>query len=295
MEKTIKTPIICTTVCRNLVDFQKFIQTFKENTPEPYKLIIIDNGSPKEVTDYVRQFENDSIKVLKNETNLGLGISTDQAAHLTEGYEYVFRVDTDVEFLTPDWTLAMMDIIDRNPEVGQVGTPINTGGNRIRRMGFLETDVVVGCCQCVSRRAIDRIETYLKDNKEELIHKIKNYIDNATTGERIKYLLRFLHYVKMGEGYWDPGFYYGVDDFDYSLMIRWLGFKLAVAEKVRIIHKSASENPEWKEVRHKNVWDGWNYFRTKWEIFLDYWDWKDTWDDLLPNRSYKKEYLDTRL
>lgn len=261
---------LCTSVCKNqnLSIFNAFIMSLKQMTYNPFELVIVDNGSGQETKDYLQKILTNNIIVVTNQENFGLGISTDQAVHCFRDAEFLFRLDSDVIFKEKNWDIKMLDTAFKSSLIGQVGTPINTAANRVDREDWIETEMVMGCCQFVKRTAILSIELLLKENKQKLLDKANDWITKDKSNvDKVKRLNLIKKWVMSGEGYWDPNFYYGVDDFEYSLLVKYVGFVCAVAP-IQIEHANSSMNEDWKEIRHKNVNEGFSYFRTKWELIL---------------------------
>lgn len=261
---------IITSVCNNqkATDLMDFIESVKFNTKNPYELIIVDNGSNEDIKKYLRTLLNPDILIIENSSNFGLGISTDQASHCVTT-RHLFRLDSDVVIFKKDWDDIMMGTVRDNENVGQVGTPINTGEVVESGISYNIVDMIMGCCQYIPMTTVDKIVSFLKENREKLIEKANNWMV-LYKGDSEK--LRVLNLIKkcfiVGEGYHDPNFYYGVDDFDYSLTVKYLGSLCASAIQVKIEHRNASMDPTWKDIRHKHVNDGFNYFRLKWEVIL---------------------------
>jgi GT2 family glycosyltransferase len=284
---------ICTVVCRNLNDIVNFVCTVGWNTSEPFELIIVSNNCTEDILSFLKSIESPNIKVIYNKENVGIGTGMMQAMRESQT-DHIFRTDSDV-LVSCHWTTKLMNRCDHE-DIGSVGTVI-TCGNRKNNGRYVETDFQNSSCMYIPRRTITKIDLALAGIQDRVIRKAQ--ADLATYNEKYpgfkSHLRSLISYMQTNKGYWDPGFMYGADDMDYSLMIRYAGLKLAIAPDVIIIHHKRSEDPEFAEVRHKTVMAGFQYFRCKWERILDYYGdvstggWKDTWECLPINRKYFKD------
>jgi len=90
------------------------------NTPEPYDLLVFDNGSSPQMTDYLRSLRDagDVDYLLLSGRNIGK-IGALQMIVRTSPGEILAYADDDVFFL-PGWLEAHLKIIDTYPRVGMV-------------------------------------------------------------------------------------------------------------------------------------------------------------------------------
>lgn len=264
---------IVTSVCRNqkLEDLQQFVESLFTKTNAPYELILVDNGTVidnHEIYSYIQELQHENIKIITFPFNMGLGISSDVGVRATTT-KHIFRVDTDIVFKTADWSSKMIDIYNQFENIGSV-CPGNTSNAIMNSAGYMEADTIIGCCQYVPKSTIEGISANLLNDKPKLINEINKMLEAGDNKYPlyIKHLAMLKMYFERAEGYWDPNFYYGTDDFDYSLLLKYFGYKLARADNVEVIHKSTSERPELKAIRHTTVGEGFQYFRLKWELIL---------------------------
>jgi len=184
--------------------------------------------------------------------------------------DHLFKVDTDCVIQDLGWAEKMVDIIRADKTIGTVGT--QAGVLKRDAEGKMLLGYIQGCCQYIPRETIEKVRScFGVHNRDRLL----SAIDDELSLEREKYdgyfrdLALFKHYLQTTLGYWDLAYFYGVDDFDYDLAIRYAGMHVALA-KVKVLHKDASLNTGNTKkdlaARARNVQMGFSYFRTKWDF-----------------------------
>jgi hypothetical protein len=180
------------------------------------------------------------------------------------------------------------------PEVGMVCAMGNAGQSyRVQRTNYKEVDIMMGWCQYVHRKVVNRVSEYFAGRKEELTHKIAVMRSITANPEKLRHLADFERHILTPGMFWDPGYFYGTEDFELSLLCRLVGYRIAIAEGVEVEHKNASMGSNFIDSRKILTHDAFNYFRLKWEILLDFFDWKgqwEPWDSLPPNQEFQNEW-----
>ncbi len=74
--------------------FKESIQSILDQTHKYFELIIVDDCGKNNVSEFVKQFKDERIVVIKNEKNLGLAQSLNKGLKKAK-YDYVIRMDTD--------------------------------------------------------------------------------------------------------------------------------------------------------------------------------------------------------
>lgn len=275
---------------RNLEQTRTFIETVYECTKEPFELILVDNNSPIEVAQYLDKMaaSNSNFVLIRNTANLGIGIGMNQAMRKCQT-DYIFRCDTDIEIQTAYWTQFMKELVNKYPEIGAVGTAI-TRGQEISRPGYTELDICLSNCMLIPRRTLVAIERKMKDEYARVAAVIADKLlvaDDRYDGY-FKHLGGMLNYIRRHGGYWDINFPYGADDFHYSMLIRHSGLKITRDDRIRIIHHDASHVGSTPDTdRHRKVSEGFQYWRTFWEVMLDFYDIKSlSWDCFPMNKKF---------
>jgi GT2 family glycosyltransferase/tetratricopeptide (TPR) repeat protein/2-polyprenyl-3-methyl-5-hydroxy-6-metoxy-1,4-benzoquinol methylase len=151
------------------------IDSLRLRTDEPYELIFVDNGSTDGTVDYLNSLEE--VTVIANPDNRGFPAAANQGIRAAKGNQILLLNNDTV--LTTGWLRRMLDLLDRQPEVGLVGPCSNScsGPQEIqfsyRRLesldGFgwewgkahhrhvMEVDRLVGFCFLFRRSVIDQI------------------------------------------------------------------------------------------------------------------------------------------
>ncbi len=285
---------ICAVTCRNILDTIEFINSVLINTPDPYELIIIDNDSPTEVKSFLEQVSQlSNVTVVFNEKNIGIGYAMNQAMHLATT-DYIFRCDTDI--LVPNnWTIDMLEWLKCTDNVGAVSTAL-TKGAQVQNENYMETSFMNSHCMLIPRTAMNKMKEKFDTVKDRVIKQCREDLSQgAGYPKQHEHLNNVIKYMEEEVGYWDPGYFYGADDFDYSLALRWSGLKLIVARNVISFHREASMDEQWKKIRHDMVSEGFQYYRTKWERLFDFYGipgqgWTDVWPCLPINQLYMNNW-----
>ncbi len=97
-----------------------FFQSLRENTPEPYDLMVFDNGSCQEVQDYLLELRRKGQiqYLIFSEYNLRKFGALNYLLTTAPG-EFVAYADSDVYFL-PGWWENSLQVLETFPEVGKV-------------------------------------------------------------------------------------------------------------------------------------------------------------------------------
>lgn len=289
---------------KNLELLKESLSSVFNYSETSHNLILVNNGSDS-IREYFKELKEGfgmrswRVQIINFPKNVGLGRAIDAATRYCDlSLPYIFRLDSDLLVKTLGWDVKMMDSMNKNKEVGAVGTihnidqKFNIKRNEGTEKEYLETEMIIGCCQCVSTIAIEKMKEFLEYNRVQFLGKVWTYLSLTKDPERRRALQNLYNFFQQADGFWDPGYYYGVDDFDFSYFIRYCGMTLAGCD-IDIEHKNASMDDSWKDIRKKHVHEGFNYFRWKWEIINDFWGWKGVWDPYgsLPlNLERRKEF-----
>lgn len=277
---------------RNLEQTKAFVDSVLACTKEPFEFIMVNNGSPIDVATYLNSCVEKipNFNLINNPSNMGIGIAMNQAMRACKT-NYIFRCDSDIVIRTSYWTELMRELSDKHPEVGAVGTAI-TGGKLIDRGKYIESDICLSNCMLIPRRTIETIDRKMKEELPRVRQAITKLILSGTSryDGYSKHLGGMLNEMIYHGGYWSPNFPYGTDDFHYSMLVRHAGLKIVKSELVQVIHKDESMRPDWSAERHRRVSEGFQYWRTFWEIMLDFDRIESlTWDCWPMNKTYGRE------
>ena len=116
--------LIVTFGARDLVE--KALRALVAYTEPVYEVIIIDNGSPADVLELLREGVRGA-RIVENGRNVGFGPACNQAAGYARG-EALFFLNSDA-FVHEGWLPPMLETLDGDPSVAAVGPRVlNTDG-----------------------------------------------------------------------------------------------------------------------------------------------------------------------
>lgn len=229
----------------NAPQFTKLaLESIQAHTPQPYEVIIVDNGSKAETTDWLRTLSG--VRVIYNETNRGYAGGNNQGIAAARG-EYVVLLNNDV-IVTEGWLDGLLDAFDRVPGLG-VSAPrsnrvaghqvtidskyadipamhayANERRARWRGQGYI-TDRAIGLCLCVDRRVIEEV----------------GGIDE-----------------RFGVG--------NFEDDDFCLRVRSAGYRIYVCDDVFIHHFGSQTFAANKIDYSATMRENWTKFAAKWDF-----------------------------
>ena len=116
---------ICTLTWDQLSFTKKFVESIKKNTPMPYELIMVDNGSTDGTQEYIKQVAD---KYHFFEKNTGFAHGFNKAMSLASG-EYLAICNNDTEF-PAGWFPKLKQTFEAGEQAGLV-YPCYTSGNKI--------------------------------------------------------------------------------------------------------------------------------------------------------------------
>ena len=138
---------------------QVSIDSIRKYTTEPYELIVVNDGSKKETTDYLESLKD--IIYIKNETNLGWCKAINQGIEKSKG-EFVVFSNNDV-VVTPNWDKKLLRHFELDKKLGVLG-PISSKVNGFQHIDFNKegvnfhyTDALMFFFTMVRREVIDKI------------------------------------------------------------------------------------------------------------------------------------------
>jgi glycosyltransferase involved in cell wall biosynthesis len=85
-----------------------------------FEFLIIDDGSTDSSADYLRNLRDSRVRLVRNESNLGLTRSLNKGLDAARG-KYIARMDAD-DIALPDRLARQVALLDANPHVGIVGS-----------------------------------------------------------------------------------------------------------------------------------------------------------------------------
>lgn len=166
------------------------VESIRKHTRMPHEVIIVDNGSGPETTEWLRTQEN--IKVIFNPSNRGFAAGCNQGIAAATG-DYIVLLNNDV-VVTDGWLESLVDAVERDPAAGVSAARSNeiAGDQKLldlnyhsieemhavaasrartwKRAGYF-TDRAIGFCLCIDRTVIEQVggidENYGTGNFED--------------------------------------------------------------------------------------------------------------------------------
>jgi len=126
----------------NCAYLRRALETLFDCTPPGFELIIVNNASEDETDIVLQSLAYPPLKVINNRTNRGFATFNNQGLRLATR-PYALFLNDDVE-LTPGWLEPLIEMLDRHPEVGAVGSRLLYPDGRIQHDGkmFLQRDLL---------------------------------------------------------------------------------------------------------------------------------------------------------
>jgi glycosyltransferase involved in cell wall biosynthesis len=105
----------------NAADYiQVCIESVLNQTYQDFEIVIIDDGSSDDSAAIIREFCNERIRFIQNETNLGLIATLNKAFDLCRG-KYIARLDAD-DVALPERLARQVQHLDLNPGLSMIGS-----------------------------------------------------------------------------------------------------------------------------------------------------------------------------
>jgi GT2 family glycosyltransferase len=101
------------------------LRHIRENTTKNYEVIVVDNGSNKEVIDWLK--DQPDIRLILNKENKGIPIGRNQGMRVAKG-DYICTLDNDM-FVGKDWDNILCSNLEGLPKAGIVGINGNSVEN----------------------------------------------------------------------------------------------------------------------------------------------------------------------
>ncbi|NQT75360.1 MAG: glycosyltransferase family 2 protein [Candidatus Omnitrophica bacterium] len=153
---------------------KKCVDSIRQNTSLPYKIVIIDNASSVETAQCLKGLsEKGWITLIRNERNLGFPAAVNQGmASLDAPYACILNNDTAVY---RGWLREMILIAEGDSSIGIVNPASNNLGQKGPEPGFsgkwIEMAMCTGFCMLIKRTLIEKIgnfdEIYSPGNFED--------------------------------------------------------------------------------------------------------------------------------
>ncbi|TVX94073.1 glycosyltransferase family 2 protein [Paenibacillus agilis] len=151
------------------------LESIRKYTPEPYELIVVDNGSTDLTEMYLRQ--QPDVTLICNAYNKGFAAGCNQGLAIATGDNILFLNNDTV--VTPNWLAHLLDTLYASPDIGMTGPLTNYSSghqiipvpykdlldlnafaheHQIRNAGKMtEVRRLIGFCLLVKRTVLDEI------------------------------------------------------------------------------------------------------------------------------------------
>ncbi len=156
----------------------KCIDSIRQNTHFPYRILIIDNGSDPETSRYLKELTNknpDLINLKRNDENLGFPKAVNQGIALSDA-PYLCILNNDTEVYN-GWLTEMIRVAESSADIGIVNPASNNLGRKYTQPTsedygkYIEMSVCIGFCMLIKREVVDKIgkldEIYSPGNFED--------------------------------------------------------------------------------------------------------------------------------
>ncbi len=242
---------------------------YRYTDSEVFDLIIIDNGSTDNTTEYLKNFEKEhsNLKVIYNKENFGYSKANNQGIKLAlkSKYEYIGLLNNDILF-TPDWLENTLKIFEYDTQLG-MAAPRDAG----RRKFFKK--------KLTPENYIMYYKGYLKRFEEPLKYMLEPLFSCVIIKREV------IEKIGLMDENFTPAFW---EDQDYCLRALYAGFSLATSNISFVFHNHSTTSSGIKsEIYERNR----KYFYKKHP--LGKWIWEHKRSNLIKDiKNYIKEGLE---
>jgi GT2 family glycosyltransferase/glycosyltransferase involved in cell wall biosynthesis len=249
--KTLTSIVILT---YNQLEYTKqCLASIEKYTPEPYELILVDNGSTDGTVEYLKTFTGDLLsntqyKLICNRENLGFAKGCNQGMEQAVG-DYILLLNNDV-IVTEGWLRKMLSRFEHDSAIGIVGP----------------------CSNHVSGAQLDLGAKY--STIEEMQEYARRFSDQnrgriLEVPRLVGFCLLIKHEVLDRIGLLDESFGSGnFEDDDFCLRTLEAGYKCLIAQEVFIHHFGE------RSFTGNNI-DYWGHYERNLRLFVQKWGLKD--------------------
>lgn len=190
------------------------IETIKWNTPEPYEIIVVDNGSTDGTGAYLRKIGTE-VRYRVLDRNLGFAGAINVGLMMAKGRTIVL-LNNDT-LVTHNWLSNMLRCLNSDERIGMVGPITNyISGSQLVKVPY---------------GTLAEMPEFARRNNRPDPSRWRE------TDQLIGFCLLFRRELFEQVGYFDEGFEIGnYEDNDFSVRVRLLGKKLMIADDSFIHH-----------------------------------------------------------
>lgn len=195
-----------------------------------YEIIVIDNGSNDNVIEFLHE-KFPSVKTIRNEKNLGTN-QRNLGVKIAKGRYYAF-IDSDIEILNDCSFSALVDYLDKNPDVGLISPKLllDDGNVQLSCKEFLKFYTPI-LRRLDFLKFITKTSVYRNQLMADWDHNNVKQIDYAVSAFWV-----FRKNVVDKVGLLDEKIFYAPEDVDYCLRVWKGGFRIVYYPHVIAKHK----------------------------------------------------------
>ncbi len=188
--------------------------------PEIMEVIVVDNASSDETSAIAESFK-DRVLILRNEKNRGFCSASNQGIKIARG-EYILLLNSDV-VLRKDYVRELLKCLKRNPRVGMVqGKYLRMDGKTIDSLGL-------------KLSAGKRLYNVADGKKDSPRYNSEREIFGPCAAAAV-YRRKVMNDIVCKEEYFDPDFFFLVEDFDIAWRARRWGWKARYVPQAVCLH-----------------------------------------------------------
>ncbi|MDH3883092.1 MAG: glycosyltransferase, partial [Desulfobacterales bacterium] len=239
--------------CNQIEYTKKCIDSIYKQTPEPFELILVDNGSTDGTVQYLESEIADRneairVKIIKNKKNKGFAAGNNQGIAIAKG-DYILLMNNDV-VVTPGWLGRMIACAEKDSKIGIVGPCSNyvSGPQLVEKVNY-DVNTLKGLTEFSNQFAAQHSQ------QEQQILRV------------VGFCMLIKRAVIEAVGGMDNRYGLGnFEDDDFSLRATIAGFKSCIASDSFIHHFGSrtfvGENIDYRNSLTKN----WELFKEKWGL-----------------------------
>ena len=224
------------------------LESIARHTPEPYELILVDNGSTDGTQDYLRGYaaQHERVLMVANRTNRGFAAGNNQGLAMATGRQVLFLNNDTV--VTPGWLGNMLKVLQEHPQTGVVGPRSN------RVLGKQQVEDV-------SYKSLDELPSFAAAWAEK--HAGESRVANRVVG----FCLLTRREVIEAVGGLDEQFGSGnFEDDDFCIRAHLAGFETRIADDA-FVHHVGNATFTGADIDYaKAMQTNWGLFKSKWAI-----------------------------
>ncbi len=227
------------------------LESIWRNAPQPFEVIVVDNGSRDGTPDYLRSLrvEHDNLRVIRNSVNLGFSMGNNQGIAVAKG-EFLLLLNNDT-ILPKGAVERMLSSFEAHQRTGLVGPMSNcvSGPQLVRDASYC---------------TLETMEAFVQ--KHALANEGRSVQVLRLVGFCLLVHRKLIHVI----GGLDDRFGCGnFEDDDFCLRASFAGFEARIACDA-FVHHLGSQTFKGENIDHsKSMLKNWDIFKGKWGIPKD--------------------------